>query len=121
MMKVATIREPESFAEAAKNPRWVKAMNEEMQALRKNEIWDLVRHSPHKKAIGYIWIYKVKYNVDDSVNLYEAHLVAKGYAQIHGVDYEDTFLLETELPLRKHKQHYVMNITKLMKKISKAT
>ena len=66
-------------------------MNEEMQALSKNETWDLVPHSPHKKAIGCRWIYKVKYNVDGSVNRYKARLVAKGYAQTHGVDYEETF------------------------------
>ena len=66
-------------------------MNEEMQALSKNEKWDLVPHSPHKKAIGCRWIYKVKYNVDGSVNRYKARLVAKGYAQTHSVDYEETF------------------------------
>ena len=72
MMKVATDREPESFAEAAKNPRWIEAMNEEMQALSKNEMWYLVPHSPHKKAIGCRWIFKVKCNVDGSVNHYKA-------------------------------------------------
>ena len=33
MMKVATIREPETFSEVAKDPRWIEAMNEEMRAL----------------------------------------------------------------------------------------
>ena len=68
MMKVAEDVELESFSEAAKNPRWVEAMNEEMQALSKNETWDLVPHSPHKKEIGCRWIYKVKYNANGSVN-----------------------------------------------------
>ena len=62
-----------------------------MQALSKNETWDLVPHSPHKKAIGCRWIYKVKYNADGSVNRYKARLIAKGYAQAQGVDYEETF------------------------------
>ena len=66
-------------------------MNKEMQVLRKNETWDLVPTSPHKKAIGCRWIYKVKHNADGSINLYKARLVAKGYAQTHGVDYEETF------------------------------
>mgnify|MGYP000630298117 CR=1 FL=1 len=51
MMKVATICEPETFSEAAKDPRWIEAMNEEMQALCKNETWDLIPTSPRKKAI----------------------------------------------------------------------
>ena len=58
-------------------------MNEEMQALCKNKTWDLVPHSPHKKAIGCRWIFKVKYSANDSVNHYKARLVAKGYAQTH--------------------------------------
>ena len=53
MMKVTSVREPETFSEAAKDPRWVAAMNEEMEALCKNETWDLVPHTPQKKVIGY--------------------------------------------------------------------
>ena len=68
MMKVATVREPETFSEAAKDPRWIESMNEEMQVLRKKETWDLVPTSPRNKAIGCRWIYKVKYNADGSVN-----------------------------------------------------
>ena len=52
MMKVTSVREPETFSKAAKDPRWVIAMNEEMEALCKNETWDLVPHMPHNKAIG---------------------------------------------------------------------
>ena len=66
-------------------------MNEEMEALCKNETWDLVPHTPHKKAIGCRWIYKVKHNADGSVNRLKAPLVAKGYAQTHDIDYEETF------------------------------
>ena len=91
MMKVAIVREPETFSKAAKDPQWIKAMNEEMQALDKNETWDLVPTSPQRKAIGCKWIYKVKYNADGSVNRYKARLVEKGYAQTHGVDYKETF------------------------------
>ena len=66
-------------------------MNEEMQALSKNETWDLVPSSPHQKAINCRWIFKVKYNVDGFVNRYKPRLIAKGYAQTQGVDYEETF------------------------------
>ena len=52
-MKVATIQEPETFSEAAKDPWWVEAMNEDMQALSKNKKWDLVPPSHHQKAIGW--------------------------------------------------------------------
>ena len=72
-------------------------MNEEMEALCKNETWDLVPHKPHKKAIGCRWIYKVKHNADGSVNRLKARLVVKGYAQTHGIDYEDTFALVAKM------------------------
>ena len=91
MMKVSTIRKREIFSEATTDLRWVEAMNEEMQALCKNETWDLVPDSPHKKAIDCKWMYKVKYNADGSVNHYKVRLIAKGYAQTHVVDYEETF------------------------------
>ena len=68
-------------------------MNEEMQELSKNETWDIVPHSPQKKAIGCIWIFKVKYSVDGSVNRYKARLIPKGYAQTHSVDDEEIFAL----------------------------
>ena len=51
MMKVATVREPERLLEATKDPQWVKGMNEEIQELGKKNIWDLVPHLLHKKAI----------------------------------------------------------------------
>ena len=51
MMKVAIVHELESFVVAAKDPRWVEAMNEEMKAIGKNNSWDLVPSSPHQKEI----------------------------------------------------------------------
>ena len=91
MMKVTKVREPETFSKATKDLRWVEAMNEEMQALSKNETWDLVPSSNHQKAIGCRWIFKVKHNTNGTVNRYKARLVTKGYAQTHSVDYKETF------------------------------
>lgn len=62
-----------------------------MNALVKNETWDLVKLPSTKNVIGCKWVYKMKYNSDGSVERYKARLVAKGYAQKYGLDYEETF------------------------------
>ena len=47
-----------------------------MRALMENETWDLVDAPKGVKLIGCRWVYKVKYNTNDSVNQYKARLVA---------------------------------------------
>jgi hypothetical protein len=66
-------------------------MDEEMAVLDVNATWELVALPKDKKIIGCKWVYKVKHNVDGSVNRYKARLVAKGYAQTYGIDYEETY------------------------------
>jgi hypothetical protein len=91
MARVAEVREPESYEEAAEDANWRTAMEEEMRALAENETWDLVDAPKGVKQIGCRWVYKVKYNADGTINRYKARLVAKGYAQKHGIDYDETF------------------------------
>jgi len=59
--------------------------------LKKNQTWELVDRPQHKKAIGVKWIFRTKLNSDGSVNKYKARLVVKGYAQMFGVDFSETF------------------------------
>ncbi|MCO5550835.1 hypothetical protein L7F22_004328 [Adiantum nelumboides] len=66
-------------------------MNEKMDVLYGNEMWDLVPLPKGKKPIGCRWVYKVKHKSDGSVSRYKARLVAKRYAQTYVIDYEDTF------------------------------
>ena len=87
MTKVAEVREPESYAEAAKDSNWCAAMEEEMRALDANETWDLVDPPRHCKAIGCKWVYKVKYNADDSDIRYKARLEIKKDLRIHFCQY----------------------------------
>ena len=68
MTRVAEVREPKSYAEAAKDTNWRAAMEEEMRALADNETWDLVDAPKGVKPIGCRWVYKVKYNIGGSVN-----------------------------------------------------
>ncbi|XP_019055287.1 PREDICTED: uncharacterized protein LOC109115551 [Nelumbo nucifera] len=66
-------------------------MNEEIQALERNQTWFIVDLPPIKKPIGARWIYKLKHRVNDTIERYKARLVAKGYNQVEGYDYHDTY------------------------------
>ena len=70
---------------------WKLAIEEVLHALAKNETWDLVDVPQGVKSIRCSCVYKVKYNVENSINRYKARLVAKGYAPTHDIDYNDTF------------------------------
>jgi len=99
MVKVIQEVEPTCFEHAIKNPKWDNAMDEEMVALDANATWELVALPKDKKAIGCKWVYKVKHNADGSVSKYKTRLVAKGYAQTYGIDYEETYSLVAKMTI----------------------
>ena len=66
-------------------------MIEEMESMKKNQVWDLVNLPPGRKTIGNKWVLKVKRQADGSIERYKARLMAKGYTQKEGIDYEETF------------------------------
>jgi hypothetical protein len=72
-------------------------MKEELRMIEKNQTWELVDMSKHKKPIGVKWVYRTKLNADGTINKHKARLVVKGYAQIFGVDFSETFALVARL------------------------
>jgi transposase InsO family protein len=83
--------EPACCEEALKDPKWKNVMEEEMSMIQKNKTWELVDKPEDSHIIGVKWVFRTKLNADCSINKYKARLVVKGYAQIFGVDYSDTF------------------------------
>jgi hypothetical protein len=65
---------------------WLNAMNEEVKALNDREVWELVDCPQNRKPIRCRWVYSIK-----SDGRKRARLVAKGFSQIPGIDFEDTF------------------------------
>ena len=72
--------EPRTFAEASTNERWVKAMQEELNQIEKNETWKLVPRTSNKNVIGTKWVFRNKMNEDGQVIRNKARFICKGYA-----------------------------------------
>ncbi|KAF5478674.1 hypothetical protein F2P56_005215 [Juglans regia] len=78
---------PSSVEEALSNPKWAQAMQEELEALKKNNTWKLVPLPEGKKIVGCKWVFSIKYKADGLIDRYKARLVAKGFTQMYGIDY----------------------------------
>ncbi|KAL4347037.1 hypothetical protein GQ457_17G009290 [Hibiscus cannabinus] len=88
--------EPKTYQEAVASPdseKWLEAMRSEMDSMSENQVWTLVEPPEGIKPIGCKWVFKKKTDMDGNVHTYKGRLVAKGFRQIHGVDYDETFLL----------------------------
>ena len=70
---------------------WVKAMKAELESMDSNQVWDLVEPPINIKPIGCKWVYKRKRKSDGKVETFKTRLVMKGYTQMEGIDYEETF------------------------------
>jgi hypothetical protein len=90
-LHVVSSDELTSFAEAEHSPSWRKAMMEEMDSIEENGTWSLVDLPPGRKPIGVKWVFKVKRDEHGAVSKHKARLVVKGYAQRHGIDYDEVF------------------------------
>ena len=66
-------------------------MDEEINSLRKNATWELVSLPPRRKLVQCKWVYRTKVAADGTTCKYKAWLVAKGFSQVQGVDYHETF------------------------------
>ncbi|RDY05092.1 hypothetical protein CR513_11104, partial [Mucuna pruriens] len=88
---IDAIKTPKPVQESLKDENCVQAMKEEMKALEKNSTWEIVDRPKDKKVVDYRWIYTVKCKSDGTLERYKERLVAKGYTQTYGIDYEETF------------------------------
>ena len=68
-----------------------------MNALERNQTWEIVELPKEKKTLGFKWVYALKYKADGSLERYRAMLVAKGFTQTFVIDYQGTFALVAKM------------------------
>jgi hypothetical protein len=73
-------------------PHWEKAIEEELATLKAAGTWQLEEAPPRANIIGSKWVLKAKKDMAGNIICYKARLVAQGFSQISGIDYDDTYV-----------------------------
>ena len=83
--------EPNNFDEARIDTHWTKYMKEELNYIEKNLTKELIPRTKGKNVVGTTWVFINKLNQDGQVVINRSRLVCKGYAQVEGIYFEETF------------------------------
>ncbi|GKA28576.1 retrovirus-related pol polyprotein from transposon TNT 1-94 [Tanacetum coccineum] len=83
--------EPKNFKQAMTEPSWIDAMQEEIHEFERLKSWELVSCPDNVFLIKLKWIYKVKTDESGEVLKNKARLVAQGFRQEEGIDFEESF------------------------------
>ena len=88
------LEEPQTYAEALQSPnaeQWTAAMNEEMASLQENKTWSLEERPTDAQLISAKWVFKVKMDAQGNVERFKARLVARGFMQREGIDFNEVY------------------------------
>ncbi|GJZ34263.1 putative ribonuclease H-like domain-containing protein [Tanacetum coccineum] len=83
--------DPKKVMHALKDPSWIEAMQDELLQFKLQKVWTLVDLPNGKRAIGTKWVYRNKKDERGIVIKNKARLVAQGYTQEEGIDYDEVF------------------------------
>ena len=86
--------DPKTLAQAMARPdwpEWQKAMEEELGLMAKYNVWDVVDEPEDVNIVGSRWVFCIKRDSSGKILKYRARLVAQGFTQMYGVDFQDTF------------------------------
>lgn len=84
---------PSTYEEAVNRPDcelWLEAIAEELEAHDENNTWSIIDKG-NQRAITSKWVFDIKRNKDGEMKQYKARLCARGFLQIKGIDYTETF------------------------------
>ena len=77
--------------EALQDADWVNSMHEELQQFVRNDVWELVPRQKGVNVIGTKWIFKNKSDEHGTIIRNKSRLIAQGYTQMEGIDFDETF------------------------------
>ena len=86
--------EPTNYREAMQSSnalKWRKSFEEEYETLLGYHTWNLVKRPPNINIVGSWWTFRVKRNNLGQVDKYKAQLIAQGFSQVSGLDFNETF------------------------------
>ena len=86
--------EPRTIQEVYGRPdrsQWEEAMKEELEKLIRRSTWKIVPKPEGSNIVGSKWVFRLKKDTNGNVTSHRARLVAQGFTQVHGVDFDDTF------------------------------
>ncbi|GJY70677.1 retrovirus-related pol polyprotein from transposon TNT 1-94 [Tanacetum coccineum] len=89
--KIQNQLEPKNVNEALGDESWIVAMQEELNQFVANDVWELVPQPRNMTIIGTKWVFKNKLDENGIVSQNKARLVAQGYNQQEGIDYDETY------------------------------
>ncbi|GJV46291.1 retrovirus-related pol polyprotein from transposon TNT 1-94, partial [Tanacetum coccineum] len=89
-----TAVEPKTYKDALTQSCWIEAMQEELNEFKRLEVWELVPRPDKVMVITLKWIYKIKLDELGGILKNKARLVARGYRQEEGIDFEESFAPE---------------------------
>ena len=88
------ILEPKTIRQALEceySEEWKAAADDEYRALMKNKTWDLVYRPKDRRVLSNKWVFRIKYRNDGSIDRFKGRPVVRGFEQVHGLDYDETF------------------------------
>nr|GEV74924.1 hypothetical protein [Tanacetum cinerariifolium] len=92
-----TYVEPKTYKDALTQSCWIEVMQEELPEFQRIEVWELVPRPDKVMVITLKWIYKVKLDELGGILKNKVPLIARGYCQEEGIDFEDSFALVARL------------------------
>ncbi|GKD69751.1 retrovirus-related pol polyprotein from transposon TNT 1-94 [Tanacetum coccineum] len=95
-LTVSTI-EPKNIKEAMAYHSWIESMQDELNQFERLQVWELVSRPEGKSIIALKWLWKNKCDAENIVVRNKTRLVAKGYKQVEGIDFEESFALVARL------------------------